>query len=311
VKERIESLDKKMIPVVQDLFNQDLQENNKPLRPLTFDDTLMPIGHKYTSPPKKRTCKEKEYSIYSIDNLPELLIEMGKYNSIKNKIRYIVDREFNVRFGLEGTPSSKIPAHYQLASENPNSAECIIAGNFELDDKKYLKMVNNKSGDFRPNFDQLKWVLALLFYHQQKLPTDFLSENITIEKQGATGKCMEKYVTNTEILKVLLTPFIEYIEKIAEKKNRIIALEPGSSQKKMSNSSNSSAFFSLTSTNEKKRSLDTKKPFFSETNNKAFQSTTLSAIQENDYDDNSGKRRKSDLIDDSLRLVTSRKLFTS
>ncbi|KTD20690.1 hypothetical protein [Legionella londiniensis] len=128
------------------------------------------------------------------------------------KIRYLVDENYRVWFAEEGAAGKKIPAHYQMTGESVSSARCIAAGNITFD-KNFgqITAVNHKSGDFRPEFSSIKWLLAILLAGQdllEKINLKF-ADIITIEELSSSGGLEKKHYFSAKSLQL-------FIDKIPE-----------------------------------------------------------------------------------------------
>jgi hypothetical protein len=142
--------------------------------------------------PRPVTC-DSSHSIYPIDFLSSL-IEKIKTNSGEEEnthtVRFLVDIYARLWFAEEGGPSKIIPAHYQITGDAANSARCITAGNIKFSaDHREIISINHKSGDFRPPFDTLKWVLAILIANEDRLAAVSvrLADKINIQKLSSSG----------------------------------------------------------------------------------------------------------------------------
>jgi len=164
--------------------------------------------------PRSVTC-DSSHSIYPIAFLSSL-IEKIKTNSGKDNnthtIRFLVDIYGRLWFGEEGGPSRSVPAHYQMTGDPANNARCITAGNITFsDDHREIIFINNKSGDFRPPFDTLKWVLAILIANEDRLAAASvrLADTINIQKLSSSGGgdeepnyVIEKNVLETDVRRI-------------------------------------------------------------------------------------------------------------
>jgi len=142
--------------------------------------------------PRTVNC-DSSHSIYPINHLNSLL-EKIKTNSgaedSTHTVRFLVDLYGILWFAEEGGPNKIIPAHYQITGDAANSARCITAGNITFsDDHKEIIFINHKSGDFRPPFDTLKWVLAILIANEVELKAVSvrLADIINIQKLSSSG----------------------------------------------------------------------------------------------------------------------------
>lgn len=87
------------------------------------------------------------------------------------KIRFIMDSTYQVWFAEEGTPCAKIPGHGQIIE----GRTCLTAGVLRFSNNIDTLKIDHKSGDYRPQFDSLKWFLAALIINMKtikiKLPS--------------------------------------------------------------------------------------------------------------------------------------------
>lgn len=148
------------------------------------------------------------YPIYSISELGELLFLLRSKSSTACAVRYLVDTSFHLWFAKEGIASAKTPAHYQMTGEPASSARCIAAGNlyFSPDYREIIGM-NHKSGDFRPHFDSIKWLLAILIAHDDMLSSSSIevSAALNIEKLTSSGGHEATYTLEKEELRTWLS----------------------------------------------------------------------------------------------------------
>jgi len=127
--------------------------------------------------------QELNCELVSLANLKGMLVG----TTPKLKLRFIVDTDGMLWFALEGIPSSRIPAHFQMTGSPFLQAKCLAAGNFsfikEKENEPYTLTIINKSGDFKPNLECLKWPIAILAVNLEKSP-DLLNikDDIVIEK---------------------------------------------------------------------------------------------------------------------------------
>jgi hypothetical protein len=148
----------------------------------------------------KRKPNTREYLIYSLETLSELLMEMRGNKEIP-VLRYLVDIGGRLWFAREtqaGGPAA--PAHYQMTGEDSNGAFCKAAGNIRLDENyQALININHKSGDFRPSFISLQWLFAILL-KKEALPFS-LPENLAIEELDSNGAPIKENLWPTKMLK--------------------------------------------------------------------------------------------------------------
>ena len=112
---------------------------------------------------KKRN--RAQFDIFSLGTLSELKKLYGQKE--KYQVRYLLDTEFKFWLATSG-PS---PAHYQMTGESPGNAKCIAAGDLVFNaDFTQLIGINNRSGDFKPLFENIRWLIAALVINKDTLP---------------------------------------------------------------------------------------------------------------------------------------------
>lgn len=115
-----------------------------------------------------RLAELSEYKpkIYHVQNIDELLnkINLEKVERFGDKykaVRFLLCKNGNLVFGEEGHPDENTPAHSQMVAD-PAEVECVTAGNAYFNSNHQLCILNHKSGDFRPSFNSLQFVLDAL-----------------------------------------------------------------------------------------------------------------------------------------------------
>ena len=138
---------------------------------------------------------ESNFKLYPIQQLPALIAVLNLKNKSSGgkplrKIRYLVDLEQQLWFAEEGSANKTIPAHYQMTGEERNSARCLAAGNLKFSENfREIIKINNKSGDFHPDFNSIQWLLAILIANSE-VPTIQWADTVKIKK-CATEACYE------------------------------------------------------------------------------------------------------------------------
>ncbi len=144
------------------------------------------------------------FTIYPISELSALITKLkmienedidsdDEDRNCKVRLRYLVDVNFNLWFAQEGAATRKIPAHYQMTGEKSSDARCVLAGNIEFsEDYQTITMINHKSGDFRPDFKAMKWILAILIANEAILPAELAAE-LCVEHSDSSGGIMKRY----------------------------------------------------------------------------------------------------------------------
>ena len=72
--------------------------------------------------------QELNCELVSLANLNGMLA--GNFRKLT--LRFIVDTDGMLWFAREGTPSSRIPAHFQMTGSPFSQAKCLAAGNFSF-----------------------------------------------------------------------------------------------------------------------------------------------------------------------------------
>ncbi|MEI7489687.1 MAG: hypothetical protein WCJ72_20165 [Chryseobacterium sp.] len=154
--------------------------NMKTLKTLFGNKAEVVISTSRLSVPRN---SELNCKLVSLANLKGMLVDKPQ----KLKLRFIVDTDGMLWFAREGNPSRSIPAHSQMTGSPFFQANCLAAGNFsfkkEKENEQYTLTIINKSGDFRPDLECLKWPIAILAVNLEKSP-DLLNikDEIVIKK---------------------------------------------------------------------------------------------------------------------------------
>jgi hypothetical protein len=131
--------------------------------------------------------------------LPALLAAIQTKPEPRRTIRYIVDLNKQIWFAEEGEPSKTTPPHGRMTGQSKQEARCIAAGNIDFsDDYERIVMVNHKSGDFRADFDSVKWPLAILAANQDLLTTISIQfdKQVTIEQLTSSGGPQDLHINS-------------------------------------------------------------------------------------------------------------------
>ncbi|MDR3502640.1 MAG: hypothetical protein P4L79_08665 [Legionella sp.] len=112
-------------------------------------------------------CEANSFSIKSLLTLKELLAKKEE-----TVFRFLVDTEGKLWFAFETRPHNNAPKHFQMTGAPLDAASCLTAGNIKFSNKTgvVLKNISHRSGDFRPSFLSLRWVLAILLINEKLLP---------------------------------------------------------------------------------------------------------------------------------------------
>ena len=124
----------------------------------------------------KKIYSNSRFTLYPIHRLAELAAIIREKST--KKLRFVVDSNGHAWFAEEGSPNRTTPAHYQMLASNERHTQCMTAGSIRLsDDYQTIVKIKNKSGDFHPSFDSLKWFLTILLTNgigNSWLPQQFL-----------------------------------------------------------------------------------------------------------------------------------------
>lgn len=139
---------------------------------------------------------------YSVCTLFSLL-DKAEVDEERNLIavRFLLTDAHQLIFGLEGVPGGETPAHFQLSNLVRYEASCITAGDAFFDKNHRLCRINHKSGDFRPSFHSLQFVLPLLL--TEKID---LAEVLMIEELNDKGGLIEIHCIDTSLIKTHYKP---------------------------------------------------------------------------------------------------------
>lgn len=142
----------------------------------------------------KQCGVDRDYIIHSLATL-HLLLHEKLLNKEKRDLRFIVDTQGKAWFARESHNKYPSPAHYEMTGAPQNEAKCRTAGNLWFsDDYKTLLKINNKSGDFKPDFDSIKWFLAILVLNEEQLP--FRLPEVLIVEELINSRYIDVYEWN-------------------------------------------------------------------------------------------------------------------
>lgn len=161
-----------------------------------------------------------DFTRYPLCKLSDLLEELRAKH--KTTIRYLIDTEYNLWLAREGAPGGKVPSHAQMTGSNSTGTSCIAAGNikFSKENNTIIK-INNKSGDFQPAFDSIKWLLAII---QANIGADIFASSIEFERFITQSSAIGETLTRAKEdvlseIEMLFSP-----EKMDELKNQPTAI---------------------------------------------------------------------------------------
>lgn len=111
---------------------------------------------------------ENQYHIVPAYNLKQLLQDdkcmTKQYDGKTYKVlRFLLKTNGELVFAHEGAPGGIVPSHWQMTQEEDYlSAACLTAGNAFFNEDGVLQFIDHKSGDFRPSFESLQFMLPEL-----------------------------------------------------------------------------------------------------------------------------------------------------
>lgn len=178
-------------PIVENLFSKNLEKQ--------LFNTFSSVSR------SSHAGLERDYHCYPISHLAVLIEKLKASSHTTKEIRYVLDADFNLWFALEGFPCKTIPAHYEMISNVRRDAKCISAGNIRFSTTcDSCVMINHKSGCFRPSFDSMKWVLAILFSQEQNLPAGFFPAKLELQQLNEKSGLLKSHVFMKDQLKKTL-----------------------------------------------------------------------------------------------------------
>lgn len=138
-----------------------------------------------------------------------------KFNEDHLRIRYLVDTNKKLWFAEEGSPTEGIPAHYQMTGQSTDIATCLSAGTLTFSsDFSCLIAIDHKSGDFRPPFNSIKWLLAILVNSESLLPAGLcLGKDLDIEELTDRGGSFKTHKIEITALRTMVDAWLSEEEK--------------------------------------------------------------------------------------------------
>jgi hypothetical protein len=154
--------------------------------------------------------------IVQVDKIKQLLQNKECYqtecdNKTYKVLRFLLRSNGELVFAHEGGPHGIVPAHSQmLVGDN---VSCITAGNAYFNvETNTLELINHKSGDFRPPFDSLQFVLPQLVSELINVNIP-ISNTLKIEQLNGSGVVLETHqVSHEEIIEYANSHEFEDIE---------------------------------------------------------------------------------------------------
>lgn len=192
-------------------------ENNKlpeQVSPAVFEPDAQPRNFARKNYDRKVNYSKLTYIVYPLEKLTELFEALKKTSGRQHTLRYLVDEEFRLWLAFEGPPSRNIPAHGQMIAND----RCIAAGNIKMSKESpslQIRLINNKSGDFRPSVMSMQWILAILLANEARLPSNFLPTTIELESVDPNDLWKGSKFFNKEDLREKVTPLIQRFPDIS------------------------------------------------------------------------------------------------
>lgn len=124
---------------------------------------------------KRKITSNQSHTIYSLQDAGTFLNILNAEASGEKevRVRFLVDTAGQLWLARERNEDSSkerlnpSPAHFMLTGETGSSARCLTAGTFYFNlEQNQLIKIDNKSGDFKPDFNSLKWALLILMRTQ-------------------------------------------------------------------------------------------------------------------------------------------------
>lgn len=176
-----------------------------------------------------RKRSQGSYKINTVNTIRALIeeIQLEKPKE-KVKLRFLLTTNFELLFAREGSPSNvhNIPGHYQMTGQELLAAKCLSAGNIVFDSKLQITKINNKSGDFRPSFNSLQSVLAVieaceLNYSSQVELEESLKSSYTVNsgdlKAFIENRFKPEQLENYKKINLLLDPMTHHYKSTLTK----------------------------------------------------------------------------------------------
>ena len=187
---------------------------------------MTPIDELFESPPDESHPfpntnprghrKDITFCCYPLAHLPSLITKMkGKTDPDERQtLRYLVDRNYHAWFAEEGH-SKTIPTHGEMTD-----GSCLGAGNITLsDDFTTIVTINHKSGDMKPSFSSIQWLLAILILNESQLTTASLAlaKDLRLEPLTESGGSLTDEDKRPIVHAVDKTKLPEWVLKIFTK----------------------------------------------------------------------------------------------
>ena len=160
--------------------------------PIPFEDDLDPPD--FSCRTNVEIKEKSQFIIYPISHLPALIEVLRENIPPKHTVLFLMDDSGHMWFAGEQKASPdietrfRIPMHYQMTGKPTHVAFCMTAGVLELsEDYSTIIRMSNKSCNFKPSFDSLKWAIATLVANQDLLKS--------LSIQFASELNLEEYAT--------------------------------------------------------------------------------------------------------------------
>lgn len=138
-----------------------------------------------------------------ISNTPEIFTSqqlnslLEQVNTEKSKddllkaTRFILKVNGDLVFAKEGVPFQDVPAHFQMTGLSTDTACCFSAGNAYFDNNNFLSIIDHKSGDFKPTFNSLIFVIIKLI--EEHVP---FNDNLVVHELDNNGAIKNIHAIN-------------------------------------------------------------------------------------------------------------------
>ena len=137
--------------------------------------------------------KDTSYTVHTMGSFNGFLELMKEFVKSRNKttfvLRYTIRNDKQILFAGENDYLNAME-HFRMTGASPDSAMALAAGNIQVtvlaDGQLQLDSINHKSGDFRPDLNSIRWILAALFFNKDSINL-LIPENLSIEELNLSG----------------------------------------------------------------------------------------------------------------------------
>lgn len=148
----------------------------------TIDQALSHVGEPLTfngangDMQRESLTEHKDFLVDTFGSLYRCLKEQIEAAKTKGKtefvLRYTMTLDKAVLFAGENGFPNQMP-HFRMTGEAQAAANILAAGNLKIkirdDGSLELLFLNHKSGDFWPDFNSVRWILAALVFNQDRI----------------------------------------------------------------------------------------------------------------------------------------------